>query len=167
MKLIWLLLFLTACSSAPPAIQQIGEREYRITGRLDQTEYDNIIDIVNHYPGLPITFYVSSHGGSSADLFAAMDAVYKHGQVHWYSLNYCESACAIMALSTRHGHGEFKLHSFYRHHHHHVEAAPAFNELVLDKLDSYGYDKRQLNHMFHSVEELWPFMMNDATLTEQ
>jgi hypothetical protein len=167
MKMIWIVLLLTACSSAPPAVQQVGDRQYTVVGRLDKMEYDSIIDIINHNPGLPITFYATSHGGSSAHLFDAMEAVHKHGQVHWYSLNYCESACAIMALSTRHAHGDFKIHSFYRKNHNHLELASDFNEKVLGMLGSYGYDCNRLNHMFSSAEVLWNVHMEDEVLSEE
>lgn len=167
MKLIFLLLFLTACAATVPVVQKVSDNEYRITGKLDRAEYDEIIDIVHAHPGQVIRFYVDSAGGTSADLFEAMEAVHAHGQVHWYSLKHCDSACAVMALSTRHAHGEFRLHSFYKHHHHRVEPAPDFNEKILDKLGSYGYDKNRLNHMFHSVEELWPFYMNEEVMVEE
>lgn len=145
----------------------MSDTEYRITGKLDKNEYDEIIKIVQDNPGKRISFYVSSQGGTSVDLFEAMDAVYKHGQVHWYSLNHCDSACAVMALSTKHAHGEFRLHSFYKHYHHRVEASPEFNEKVLNKLGSYGYNTSRMYHMFHSVEELWPFMMYDDDMVEE
>lgn len=168
MKILLILcLFLTACASPEPVIKKIDSLEYRITGKLDKEEYDEIIRIVKSNPNKKITFYVSSLGGTSADLFEAMDAVNKHGLVYWYSLDHCDSACAVLALSTRHAHGNFRLHSFYRHYHHRVEASPEFNEKVLNKLDSYGYDKNRLNHMFHSVEELWQFYMNDELMTEE
>jgi hypothetical protein len=165
-KLIFLLL-LTACTATVPPIQKINDSEYKIIGKLDKHEYDEIIHIVKDNPSKDINFYVSSGGGTSDDLFEAMDAVYAHGHVHWYSLNQCDSACAVMALSTKHAHGEFRLHSFYKHHHHHVEASPEFNEKVLNKLGSYGYDQLRLYHMFHSVEELWPFCMNEDIMTEE
>lgn len=167
MKLIFLSLFLTACTATVPAVHKIADNEYKIIGKLDKGKYDQIIQIVKANPNKVISFYVSSHGGTSDDLFEAMDAVYAHGHVHWYSLNQCDSACAVMALSTKHAHGEFRLHSFYRHNHHHVEASPEFNERVLSKLGSYGYDQSRLNHMFHSVEELWPFCMNEDVMTEE
>lgn len=167
MRLIFLLLLLTACTATVPSIQKMNDTEYKITGKLDKDEYDQIIQIVKDSPNKTISFYVSSNGGTSADLFEAMDAVYKHGHVHWYSLNHCDSACAVMALSTKHAHGEFRLHSFYKHYHHRIEPAPDFNEKILDKLGSYGYDKSRLNHMFHSVNVLWPFMMYDDDMVEE
>jgi len=167
MKLIFLFLVLTACAATVPAIHKISDNEYKIIGRFDKDKYDQIIQIVKSNPNKTINFYVSSWGGNSDDLFEAMDTVYKHGHVHWYSLNQCDSACAVMALSTKHAHGEFRLHSFYKHHHHHVEASPDFNEKVLNKLGSYGYDQERLHHMFHSVEELWPFQMNEDIMIEE
>lgn len=167
MKLIFLLLFLTSCAATVPAVQKMSDNEYKITGKLDKDEYDEIIQIVKSNPNKTISFYVSSNGGTSSDLFEAMDAVYAHGHVHWYSLNHCDSACAVMALSTKHAHGEFRLHSFYKHYHHHIEPAPDFNEKILNKLNSYGYDKNRLNHMFNSVYILWPFYMNEEVMTEE
>ena len=167
MRVLVLLLMLAGCQATVPSIERIQDTEYRITGKLDKAEYDEIIDIVQHHPGQVLRFYVDSNGGTSADLFEAMEAVHAHGQVHWYSLKHCDSACAVMALSTRHAHGEFRLHSFYKHHRHHIEPAPDFNEKILDRLGAYGYDKNRLNHMFHSVEELWPFYMKDAVMVEE
>jgi hypothetical protein len=162
-----LLLLLTACTATVPAIQKIHDNEYKVVGKLDKKEYDEIIHIVKDNPSKTINFYVSSGGGTSDDLFEAMDAVYAHGHVHWYSLNHCDSACAVMALSTKHAHGAFRLHSFYKHNHHHIEASPEFNERILDKLGSYGYDQSRIHHMFHSVEELWSFYMNDDVMIEE
>jgi hypothetical protein len=166
-KLIFILLLLTACTATIPVVQKVADSEYRIVGKLDKEEYDEIIQIVKSNPNKTISFYVSSAGGTSADLFEAMDAVNKHGNVYWYSLDHCDSACAIMALSTKHAYGLFRMHSFYRHHRHHREAAPDFNEKVLNKLDSYGYDKNRLRHMFDSVEKLCPILMADDEIVEE
>jgi hypothetical protein len=164
--LILLITILTACSTILPTIEKTTENEYKISGKLDQTEYDKIIDIVKEHPNQSVIFYVSSYGGTSNHLFEAMDAVYKHGHVEWYSLHQCDSACAVLGLSTKHAHGHFRLHSFFRYHNQHVEASPEFNEKVLNKLSGYGYEKLNLNHMFHSVEELWPFDVDESKIIE-
>lgn len=167
MKLIFLFLFLTACAATIPVVQQVNDYEYRISGKLNKDDYDKIIEIVKNNPNKRISFYVSSGGGTSSDLFEAMDAVYNHGNVYWYSLNHCDSACAIMALSTKHAYGLVRLHSFYKNHHHHAEASPEFNEKVLNKLASYGYDKNRLKPMFDSVEKLCPIIMYDDKFVEE
>lgn len=154
------------CASDQLSIQKLKNNDYKITGKLDKDEYDEIIRIVKSAPNQQINFYVDSLGGTSADLFECMDTVYNHGMVHWYSLNHCDSACAVLALSTRHAHGHYRLHSFYKHHHHHIYPAPDFNALVLDRLGHYGYDTNQLNHMFHSVEELWDLTLDNGVIVE-
>lgn len=168
MKIIVLILLfcLTGCATDRLKVEHIQARDYKIQGHLDKDEYDEIIRIVKANPGQQINFYADSIGGTSVDLFECMDTMYNHGMVHWYSLNQCDSACAVLALSTRHAHGNYRLHSFYRHNHHHVEAAPNFNALVLERLGSYGYDKDKLHHMFHSVGELWDFTVNDGVIVE-
>lgn len=168
MKLLLLLsLIIAGCATTEQlSVEHLKGNDYRIVGHLDQDEYDEIIRIVRANWGKPVNFYVSSRGGTSHDLFECMDTLYAHGQVHWYVLDKCDSACAILALSTRHAHGTFKVHSFYKHHHHHVEAAPAYNELVLEKLGHYGYDVGYLSHMFHSVEELWDLRLEDGVIVE-
>lgn len=169
MKYILQILTLTmmvGCAPIEPSIKKINDTDYRITGKLYKLEYDEIIDIVQRHENQRINFYVSSHGGTSEDLFLAMDTVYRHGNVHWYALNDCSSACAVMALSTKHAHGTFRLHSFYSHHGHKVIPSPEYNELVLNKLRTYGYDTDRIHHMFHSVEELWPFVLNESEITE-
>ena len=164
---ILLIFSLAGCTTQQLNIEHIKDRDYKISGHLDRDEYDEIIRIVKAHPNEQINFYVSSVGGTSYDLFDCMDALYQHGMVHWYSLDRCDSACAVLALSTRHAHGHYRLHSFYRHHHHHAEAAPNFNALVLDRLDGYGYDTNKLHHMFHSPEVLWDITLDDGVIIEQ
>ena len=169
MKILALILVacLSGCATTERlSIEHVHGTDYRITGKLDQDEYDEIIRIVKAHPKEPITFYVSSGGGTSHDLFECMDALYQHGQVHWYSLDRCDSACAILALSTRHAHGNYRLHSFYRHKDHHKEPAPYYNNLVLDRLGKYGYDTDKLHHMFHSPEVLWDITLDDGVIVE-
>ena len=166
----WLVILLTvclqACSADPPVITKINEHDWRISGKLDKPEYDEIISIVKSHPHEPVNFYVSSGGGTSADLLDAMDAVHNHGLTHWWILNQCDSACGIMALSTGHAHGGIRLHSFYRHQHHKLLPATEYNQTLLQKLGIYGYDVNYLNHMFHSVEELWDIHLEDGKIVE-
>lgn len=169
MKLLLLTLLsiaLIGCASTPPVIQQLDEHDYKITGKLDKPEYDKIISIVRAHPKEHINFYVSSDGGTSADLFEAMDAVHSHGMVHWYT-NHCDSACGVMALSTGHAQGGIRLHSFYKRQHGHVYAAPEYNQQLLERLGRYGYDVNYLDHMFHSVEELWDVHLEDGKIVNQ
>lgn len=163
-SVVFLCITLISCATISPEITKVSEQTYRIIGKLHQEEYDQIIDIVRQYPNQRLNFYVTSIGGTSADLIPAMDAVYKHGRVHWYVTEYCDSACAVMALATRHGHGEIKLHSFYAYHHHAAHAAPEYNERILDKLHSYGYDTARMHHMFDSVEQLWTLNVVDGEI---
>lgn len=165
MKYILLCLLLIGCTTVN-TVEHMKDSDYKITGHLDKEDYDEIISIVKKHPNERINFYVSSGGGTSADLFECMDTMYKHGNVHWYALNRCDSACAVLALSTRHANGSYRLHSFYKHHHHHVEAAPQYNEKVLEKLRGYGYDTDRIHHMFNSVEELWDITLNDGRIEE-
>lgn len=168
MKLILSLLTVTLLSCAaqqPSDLTQWSHNEYRFFGKFQKAEYDKIIEIVQQHPKEKIVFYVTSHGGTSDDLFLAMDTLYQHGNVHWHSVNDCSSACAVLALSTRNAHGTFRLHSFYSHHHHKVMASPEFNERVLAKLKSYGYDVDELGYMFHSVEEMWPFDLEGSRIS--
>lgn len=155
---------MTGCATSE--ITKISEQDYKVVGKLHKEEYDEIITIVKQHPDQPLNFYVTSIGGTSEDLLDAMDTVHAHGLVNWYSIEYCDSACAIMALATRHAHGEFKLHSFYSHHHHKVRAAPEYNERILNKLHSYGYDTDQMHHMFDSVEQLWPVIIEDGKIID-
>ena len=168
MKLITYILLacLSGCATERLGVEHIQDRDYKVSGHLDRDEYDEIIRIVKSHPKEQINFYASSVGGTSHDLFDCMDALYQHGQVHWYSLDQCDSACAVLALSTRHANGHYRLHSFYRHYHHHIEAAPNYNALVLERLGSYGYDTARLHHMFHSVEELWDITLTDGVIVE-
>lgn len=154
---------LVGCASGP-SIVKLDEQNYQVTGKLHKDEYDEIITIVKQHPNQPLNFYVNSIGGTSEDLIDAMDTVYQHGLVNWYAVEHCDSACAIMALATRHAYGEFKLHSFYSHRHHEVRAAPEYNERILDKLHSYGYDTDRMHYMFDSVEQLWPIIIVDGKI---
>lgn len=161
-----LFLLLSACADVQPTVQKMTESDYRVVGKLHKLEYDEIATIVDHHQGQRINFYVSSKGGNSEDLFLAMDSVYRHGNVHWYTLNECDSACAIMALATKHAHGEIRIHSFYSHRGHKVIPAPEYNEVVLNKLHSYGYETENFSYMFNSVEELWPMTLDDGKISK-
>ena len=163
---IVIFVLLIGCASNIPVVQQINDYDYKIVGKLDKPEYDEIISIVRTHPNELINFYVSSGGGTSADLMEAMDAVHNHGMVHWYTLNYCDSACGVMALSTGHASGGIRLHSFYTRHHNHIYPAPEYNIRILEKLGNYGYDTKYLNHMFYSVEELWDIRLDDGKIVE-
>jgi len=160
--LIFLSFMLMGC--ATQEITKISEQDYKVVGKLHKEEYDEIITIVKQHPNQPLNFYVTSIGGNSADLIPAMDAVYEHGQVHWYVVDRCDSACAVMAPATRHAHGEIKLHSFYSYHHHAAHPAPEYNERILAKLQSYGYDTVKIHHMFDSVEQLWTVNVIDGEI---
>jgi hypothetical protein len=71
-----------------------------------------------------------------------------------------------LALATHHANGTLTLHSFYSHHHHEVQAAPGYNHIILDRLESYGYDRTKLTPMFRSVEQLCPLTILDGTIVE-
>ena len=159
-KLLLLLnLILSGCAT-DPEITHIKDNDYKIVGKLHKIEYDQIISIVHAHPNAQVNFYVSSHGGTSEDLFEAMDAMYHHGDVHWYVLDDCSSACAVMALSTRHAHGKLRLHSFYQHKRNKVIPAPEYNAQVLEHLKQYGYDVDSISYMFNDVETMWPFTVD-------
>ena len=163
-KILVLLLSIGLMGCATPEITKLSEQDYKVVGKLHKEEYDEIITIVKQHPGQPLNFYVTSIGGTSEDLLDAMDTVHAHGLVNWYAVDYCDSACAIMALATHHAYGEFKLHSFYSRSHHQVLAAPTYNERILKKLNSYGYDTDRIHHMFDSVEHLWPIIIEDGKI---
>jgi|688.fasta_scaffold426779_2 hypothetical protein len=163
-KILVLLLSISLMGCATPEITKLSEQDYKVVGKLHKEEYDEIITIVKQHPGQPLNFYVTSIGGTSEDLLDAMDTVHAHGLVNWYAVDYCDSACAIMALATHHAYGEFKLHSFYSRSHHQVLAAPTYNERILKKLNSYGYDTDRIHHMFDSVEHLWPIIIEDGKI---
>ena len=165
-RLLLLSCLLVGCATERLGVEHIKDRDYRVQGHLDRDEYDEIIRIVKAHPKEQINFYASSVGGTSHDLFDCMDALYQHGQVYWYSLDQCDSACAVLALSTHHANGHYRLHSFYRHHHHHIEAATGYNAQILDRLGSYWYDPAKLHHMFHSPEELWDITLTDGVIDE-
>ncbi len=165
-KLIVVALALVGCAETPPQIQKVSEVEYKVTGKLHKTEYDEIISIVKQHPNEHINFYVTSLGGTSEDLLLAMDAVHDHGMTHWYTIGQCDSACAVMALATHHANGEIKLHSFYSRHHHEVHAAPGFNSIILDRLESYGYDRNRLGPMFRTVEDMCSINVLDGEIVE-
>jgi hypothetical protein len=160
-----LIVLLAGCAN-DPEIRHVKDNDYQITGKLHKLEYDQIIAIVKNNPDARINFYVTSHGGTSEDLFEAMDTVYQHGDVHWYVLDDCSSACAVLALSTRHANGELRLHSFYQRKYDKVIPAPEYNQQVLEHLKKYGYETARLNYMFHSVEELWPVTIDDGKIKE-
>jgi len=168
LKLFILMSFIIiqGCAIERLGVKHIRDRDYQVQGHLDRDEYDEIIRIVKSHPDQTINFYASSRGGTSHDLFDCMDALYQHGQVYWYSLDRCDSACAVLALSTKHAQGHFRLHSFYRHHNHHAEASPTYNHLILDHLGRYGYDTTKLDYMFHSVEELWDITLDDGKISD-
>jgi hypothetical protein len=163
-KLFNILLCLGLVGCATPEITKVSNQTYKIVGKLHKEEYDEIITIVNDHQNQPLSFYVTSGGGTSVDLIPAMDAVYQHGRVHWYVVDRCDSACAVMALATRHAHGQIKLHSFYAYHHHAAHAAPEYNKILLVKLQLYGYDTAQMHHMFDSVEQLWTLNILDGEI---
>ena len=161
-----LALLLVGCTTTTPEIQQVTATDYKIKGKLHKFEYDEIISIVKCNPNVRINFYVTSPGGTSEDLLEAMDAVYKHGDVHWYVVDDCSSACAVLALSTRHASGEVRLHSFYQHKRHKVIPAPEYNEQIIDHLKQNGYDTTKLNYMFNTVEEMWPVKVEDGVIVK-
>jgi hypothetical protein len=165
-KLIAVALLLCGCAETPSQIQKISEVEYKVTGKLHKAEYDEIINIVKHHPNEPVRFYVTSLGGTSEDLLLAMDAVHDHGMTHWYTVGQCDSACAVMALATHHAYGDIRLHSFYSRHHHEVQAAPGFNHILLDRLESYGYDRSVLGPLFRTVEDLCPITVLDGEIVK-
>jgi len=166
-SLIILSALLTACA-AQPVITTLTDHDYRINGRLHKADYDQIKIIVNQHTGQRVNFFVNSIGGTSSDLLMAMDAVYHHGDVHWYVQvqDHCDSACAVMALSTRHAQGTIRLHSFYSRHDHHVYPAPGFNQVILDHLETYGYARNNIDYMFQSVETLWPITVEDGVIVK-
>jgi len=149
-----------------PEITKLSEQDYKVVGKLHKEEYDKIITIVKQHPNQPLNFYVTSIGGTSEDLLDAMDTVYQHGLVNWYAVDYCDSACAIMALATHHANGKFKVHSFYSHKHHQIIAAPEYNERILKNLNSYGYDTDRIHYMFDSVEQLWTIVIVDGKIID-
>jgi hypothetical protein len=161
---IIIFILLLGCVTNIPEIQKINENSYKITGKLHKNEYDEIISIVKLSQGKPIFFYVNSLGGTSEDLLEAMDAVYEHGNVYWYSVEKCDSACAIMGLATKHAYGDFRLHSFYSNHHHQIHAAPEFNAVIFKKLSSYGYNIDDISYMFDSVDVLWKVKIIDNNI---
>jgi hypothetical protein len=163
-NIIFLLVCLSLVGCATSEITKVSDQTYKVVGRLHKEEYDEIITIVQKHQGQPVSFYVTSIGGNSADLIPAMDAVYEHGMVYWYVVDRCDSACAVMALATRHAHGQIKLHSFYAYHHHAAHAAPEYNERILNRLHSYGYDTARMHHMFDSVEKLWTIDVVDGKI---
>lgn len=171
MKLIVSLLsvaVLAGCASLEPVpvVTTVDEHEYMILGKLHKDDYDMIKAIVERHPNERLNFHVNSIGGTSGDLLLAMDAVYHHGNVHWYVVEHCDSACAVMALSTRHAHGTVRLHSFYGHEHHRVYPATEYNRIILDRLESYGYERAEINYMFRSIEELWPVTLEDGVMVK-
>ena len=164
-SLIILLALLSACASQH-TITPLTDHDYKIDGKLVKTDYDQIKIIVDQHPGQRVNFFVNSIGGTSGDLLIAMDAVYYHGDVHWYVREHCDSACAVMALSTRHAQGTIRLHSFYSRHDHHVYPAPGFNQVILDHLETYGYSRNNIDYMFRSVEEMWPITVEDGVIVK-
>jgi len=164
-RLIILSILITGCASHH-AITPLTDHDYKIDGKLIKTDYDEIKLIVDHHPGQRVNFFVNSIGGTSGDLLIAMDAMYHHGDVHWYVQDHCDSACAIMALSTKHAQGTIRLHSFYSKHDHHVYAAPEFNQVIIDRLEKYGYSRNKIDYMFRSVEELWPINIEDGVIVK-
>lgn len=164
-RLIVLSSLMTGCASHH-AITSLTDHDYKIDGKLIKTDYDEIKLIVDQHPGKRVNFFVNSIGGTSNDLLIAMDAMYHHGDVHWYVQDHCDSACAIMALSTKHAQGTIRLHSFYSKHDHHVYAAPEFNQVIIDRLEKYGYPRSKIDYMFRSVEELWPINIEDGVIVK-
>lgn len=163
-RILLVCLVLAGCAT-PPVVQQLNEHDYKITGKLDKPEYDEIIRIVHSHPQEPVNFYVNSGGGTSSDLLEAMDAVHDHGMVHWYTIH-CDSACGVMALSTGHAQGGIRLHSFYQRKYGHIRAAPEYNQRVLERLGRYGYDVNYLDHMFLTVEQLWDVHLEDGKIVD-
>ena len=164
-SLIILSALLTACAEQP-VITTLTNHDYKVSGKLHKADYDQIKHIVEQHPGERVNFFVNSIGGTSGDLLLAMDAVYHHGDVHWYVEDYCESACAVMALSTKHAQGTIRLHSFYSRHNHHVYPAPEFNQIIIDHLEKYGYSRNNIDYMFQSVETLWPITVEDGVIVK-
>ncbi len=145
-SLIALSVLITGCASQH-AITPLTDHDYKIDGKLIKTDYDQIKLIVDQHPGKRV-------------------AMYHHGDVHWYVQDHCDSACAIMALSTKHAQGTIRLHSFYSKHDHHVYAAPEFNQVIIDRLEKYGYPRNKIDYMFRSVEELWPINIEDGVIVK-
>jgi len=163
--LIILLVLLTACAEQP-VITTLTDHDYKISGKLHKADYDQIKLIVEQHPGQRVNFFVNSIGGTSGDLLMTMDTMYHHGDVHWYVEDHCDSACAVMALATKHAQGTIRLHSFYSRHGHHVYPAPEFNQVILDHLETYGYSRNNIDYMFRSVEELWPINVEDGVIVK-
>lgn len=159
---IFILCLVAGCASIPEKLTKLNDNNYRIIGKLDKPEYDTIIEIVSTHPNEAVNFYVTSHGGTSHNLVAAMDAVYYHGNVNWYSVDRCDSACAVMALSSKHAHGEFRLHSF--HPPHSDREAPEFNRVILRRLELYGYQTKSIAFMFEHVNPLWEVTIVDGMI---
>ena len=164
-SLIIVFALLSACAGQH-TITPLTDHDYKIDGKLYKADYDQIKLIVDQHPHQRVNFFVNSIGGTSGDLLIAMDAVYHHGDVHWYVQDHCDSACAIMALSTRHAQGTIRLHSFYSRHDHHVYPAPGFNQVILDHLETYGYSRNNIDYMFRSVEEMWPINVEDGVIVK-
>jgi hypothetical protein len=164
-SLIVLSTLITGCASQH-TITTLTDHDYKIDGKLVKTDYDQIKLIIDHHPGRRVNFFVNSIGGTSGDLLIAMDAMYHHGDVHWYVQDHCDSACAVMALSTKHAQGTIRLHSFYSRHNHHAYPAPEFNQVIIDRLEKYGYPRNKIDYMFRSVEELWPINVEDGVIVK-
>jgi ATP-dependent protease ClpP protease subunit len=164
-SLIVLFALISGCASQH-TITPLTDHDYKIDGKLYKDDYDQIKLIVDQHPHQRINFFVNSIGGTSGDLLIAMDAMYHHGDVHWYVQDHCDSACAIMALSTKHAQGTIRLHSFYSVHHHHIYTAPEFNQVIINRLEEYGYPRNKIDYMFRSVEELWPINIEDGVIVK-
>jgi ATP-dependent protease ClpP protease subunit len=160
-------IILSGCTFTRPehvSIEQTSDSEYRFNGHLYATDYDNILSILAQHPGQELSFYITSDGGTSNHLIPLMDALYNHGKANWYVVDYCNSACAILALSTRHANGKLNLHSFYAVHHHSILMAHQFNQQVLDKLKIYGYNTEKLKPMFTTVKKMWTVTIKDGVI---
>ena len=148
------------------SVHQVTDHNYEFIGHLYSSDYDNILLILEHNPNQQLNFYVTSDGGTSRHLLTVMDALYSHGKVNWYVVDHCDSACAILALSTKHATGKVNLHSFYAEHHHVIHIAPQFNHLILAKLETYGYDTLKLEPMFTTVKKMWPVVLEDGVIVD-
>ncbi len=151
-----LLLALISCAGsnqyyATPKL--IYENSYELRGRIDEKTYIAIVENLKTHPKQHVKYLVNSSGGYVAGILEAMDAIHQHGQVEWEVLpgNICQSACALLAMSSKKINGNLDFHSVYSRYREDKYMMLGNNEEIKNKLMSFGYPENLIFSLFDSI----------------
>jgi len=166
--LLGLLLFLIpGCSSTAGHVKTSNEPNfYYISGEINANTFDSIIKILKANHNKQITFVANSSGGWITGINDAMDSIREHGDVNWLVPrgSICNSACALLAISSNRIDGELGFHSLFATYKGHRYMMYGDNAKLVDKMISYGYPRELVEKLLNSVNIFYRLSFKEGKL---